>query len=142
MVSVALEGLDPESAICALEGVQLKVGKCCAPGGLFVTAALSVTVPENPPDGVTVMVDESPVLKPFASVAAVPAIVYAGAAAVTKLWMVPRVVPALFCATAWKKYMVPALRVEMLALIFTPVDPEPRSCETVWLAPLSVLLVP
>lgn len=85
MISVAVVGLDPETAISALDGVQLKVGKSSAPVGLFVTAALSATVPENPPDGVIVMVDESPLLEPFASVTAVPAIEYAGAEAVVKL---------------------------------------------------------
>ena len=101
IVSIAFPGLDPESAICALEGVQLNVGRSCALDGVLVIAALSVTVPENPPeDGVTMMVDVLPVLEPLASVTAVPLTVNPAAPPVTKLWMLPEVVATLFCANA------------------------------------------
>lgn len=100
IVRVALAAPDPEIATCALEGVQLNMGGSCAPVGRFVIAALSATVPENPPDGVTVMVDVSPLLEPLASVMAVPLIVNPAAPPITKLWMLPEVVATLFCANA------------------------------------------
>src|SRR5208282_1369775 len=54
---------------------KLKVGRSCAPLGLEVKAAFSVTVPVKPPAGVTVIVEKFPVIAPGATVTTVPVIV-------------------------------------------------------------------
>jgi len=72
-VSVA----DPASVPVTLTGVvapKLKVGKFAAPAGLAVRAALKVTLPVNPPLGVTLMVEMLPVVEPGATEIAVPLI--------------------------------------------------------------------
>lgn len=47
---------------------KLKVGMSCAPDGLEVIAAVRVTLPVNPPVGVTVMVEVLPVVAPGSTV--------------------------------------------------------------------------
>lgn len=53
---------------------KLKVGRCVAPLGFEVTAAVSDTLPVKPPAGVTVTVEVFPVLAPGAIETAVPLI--------------------------------------------------------------------
>lgn len=57
---------------------KLRVGRFCAPLGPEVTAAVSVTLPVKPLNGVTVMADVFPVVAPALTVTAVPAIVKKG----------------------------------------------------------------
>ena len=82
MVRVA----EPAAAPVIVTGLvvpKLKVGKLVAPVGLEVTAAASVTVPVNPPAGVTVMVEVFPVVAPGATETAVPAMEKLGPVTVT-----------------------------------------------------------
>ena len=54
-------------ALVTLTGLvvpKLNVGGYCAPGGLDVRVAASVTLPVKPPAGVTVIVDVFPVVAP------------------------------------------------------------------------------
>jgi hypothetical protein len=82
MVRVAV----PVAAPVMLTGVvepKLKVGGFTAPVGPEVTAAVSATLPVNPPAGVTATVEVLPVVAPAATVTAVPAIVKMGLVTVT-----------------------------------------------------------
>jgi hypothetical protein len=89
IVSVAV----PAVALVILTGVvepKLNVGGSWAPVGLDVTAAVSATLPVNPPLGVTVMVDVLPVVAPGLNVTAEPVIAtLGGIAAVTITELVP-----------------------------------------------------
>jgi hypothetical protein len=51
---------------------KLSVGASVAPVGLCVMAAVNVTLPVNPPAGVTVIVEAFPVVTPGASETFVP----------------------------------------------------------------------
>ena len=51
---------------------KLKVGSSEAPAGVLVSAAVRVTLPVNPPAGVTVIVEVFPVVAPGGTVRAVP----------------------------------------------------------------------
>jgi hypothetical protein len=51
------------------------VGKVVAPAGLDVTVAFSTTLPVNPPNGVTVIVDRFPEVAPRGKVSGAPEIV-------------------------------------------------------------------
>jgi hypothetical protein len=82
MVRVAV----PVAAPAMLTGLvepKLRVGAYCALAGLEVTAAVSVTLPVKPPEGVTVMLEVFPVVAPAATVTAVPVTVPAGVALFT-----------------------------------------------------------
>ena len=46
-------------------GIQVKVGRFCAPVGLLVTAALNATVPVKPGEGATVTIAVLPELAPW-----------------------------------------------------------------------------
>jgi hypothetical protein len=75
MVRVAV----PAAAPVMLTGLvppKLRVGTLCAPPGLEVRAAVSATLPVNPPDGVTVIVDIA--IGPGVTVTGVPVTVKAG----------------------------------------------------------------
>jgi hypothetical protein len=77
MVSVAVP-----AAPVILTGVvvpKLRVGGATAPVGLDVTAAVSATLPVNPPAGVKVIVEVFPVVAPGATVTAAPLTVKLGA---------------------------------------------------------------
>jgi len=77
MVSVAV----PDAAPVMLTGVvepKLTVGGCTAPVGLEVMAAVSATLPVNPPEGVMVIKEVFAVVAPGAIVGAVPEMVKAG----------------------------------------------------------------
>jgi len=54
---------------------KLKVGGFTALAGLVVTAAVSATLPVNPPTGVTVIVEVFPVVEPATTVTDIPAMV-------------------------------------------------------------------
>lgn len=71
MVSVAVPAVAPV-IFTGVVAPKLKVGKSRAPEGLEVIAAVSATLPVNPPLGVTVMVEVLPVVAPGARVTAVP----------------------------------------------------------------------
>ena len=71
MVRVAAPGLVPVM-FAGLVEPKLNVGKCWAPVGVEVTAAVRATLPVKPPDGVTEMVDEFAVVAPGRTVTAVP----------------------------------------------------------------------
>ena len=71
MVSVAVPAVVPVMPTGVVEP-KLSVGRYCAPAGLEVTAAVSVTLPVKPPAGVTVIVEVFPVVAPGATVTAVP----------------------------------------------------------------------
>jgi hypothetical protein len=71
----------PAEALLMLTGLvapKLNVGGFTLPAGLEVMAAVSVTVPVSPPDGVTVMVDMFPVVAPGPTVTAEPVIAKPG----------------------------------------------------------------
>jgi hypothetical protein len=83
MVSVAV----PAAAPVMLTGVlapKLKVGAFWALLGLEVMAAVSATLPVNPPAGVMVMAEVFPVVAPAVTVTAVPAIAKVPAVTVTE----------------------------------------------------------
>jgi hypothetical protein len=82
IVSVAVPELAPVMLTGLLEP-KLNVGGYSAPAGLEVITALSVTLPVNPPTGVTVMVEVFPVFSPGETVTAVPPMVKLRAKAVT-----------------------------------------------------------
>lgn len=71
MVRVAVPGLTPVM-LTGLVEPKLKVGGYWAPDGLEVTAAVSVTLPVNPPLGVTEIVEVFPMVAPGATETAVP----------------------------------------------------------------------
>lgn len=77
MVSVAV----PALALVISTGLvvpKLKVGESCAPEGLAVIDAVSVTLPVNPPLGVTVMVEMLAVVAPGFRATAEPVTVKPG----------------------------------------------------------------
>ena len=79
MVRVAV----PPAALVMVTGLvepKPRVGRYCAPVGLEVIAAVKTTLPVKPPDGVTVIVEVFPVIAPWATVTAVPAMVNVGTA--------------------------------------------------------------
>ena len=78
MVNVAVPALKPVMFTGVVEP-KLNVGAFTAPLGSEVSAAVSATLPVNPPVGVTVMVDVFPVVAPAATVTGVPVIVKPGA---------------------------------------------------------------
>lgn len=83
MVRVAVAALEPVM-LTVFVGPKLKVGGSWAPAGPEVTAAVRVTVPVKPPEGVTVTVETFPVVAPAVSVTGVPSVVNeAGVTAVT-----------------------------------------------------------
>ena len=70
IVSVAV----PAAVPAILTGVvepKLKMGGCTAPDGLDAIAAVSATLPVNPPAGVNVIVEVFPVVAPGATATAV-----------------------------------------------------------------------
>ena len=70
----------PAEALVMLTGVvepKLREGRDLAPAGLDVMAAVSPTLPMNPPLGVMVFVEVFPVAAPGATVTAVPLMVKA-----------------------------------------------------------------
>ena len=72
MVSVAV----PAVALVMLTGLvdpKLSVGGSMAPVGLVASTAVRVTLPVNPPAGVSVMEEVLPVVAPGATETAVPA---------------------------------------------------------------------
>jgi hypothetical protein len=71
IVSVAVAAATPFTTTGVVVP-KLKVGAYCAPLGLDVTAAVSATLPVNPPSGVTVIVELFPVVAPGAIVTAGP----------------------------------------------------------------------
>ncbi len=75
-VAVAAEPL----TVTAL-GLKLNVGRSCAPAGLEVTAAVSVTLPVKPPIGVTIIVEVLPAVAPGLTDTAVPLTVKPGVCA-------------------------------------------------------------
>jgi hypothetical protein len=82
MVSVAV----PAAAPVMPTGVvvpKLNVGGMTAFAGLAVTAAVSATLPVNPPPGVTLIVEVFPVVAPGSTVTAVPVIAKLGLVTVT-----------------------------------------------------------
>jgi hypothetical protein len=82
-VSVAVSAEAPVILTGVVE-LKLNVGGSWAPVGLDVTAAVSATLPVNPPLGVTVMVDVLPLVAPGLTVTAEPVIAkLGGTAAVT-----------------------------------------------------------
>ncbi len=81
MVRVAVPALIPV-ILTGLVVLKLKVGRCCAPAELAVTAAVSTTLPVKPPLGVTVIVELFPVVAPGATETAVPLTVKLGFIAV------------------------------------------------------------
>ena len=82
-VSVAVSAVAPVILTGVVE-LKLNVGGSWAPVGLDVTAAVSATLPVNPPLGVTVMVDVLPLVAPGLTVTAEPVIAkLGGTAAVT-----------------------------------------------------------
>jgi hypothetical protein len=70
-VSVAVAAVAPVIATGVVEP-KLTVGGYCAPVGLEVIAAVSATLPVNPPVGVRVIVEVFPVVAPGATVTAGP----------------------------------------------------------------------
>jgi hypothetical protein len=62
---------------------KLKVGGLTAPAGPEVMAAVSATLPVNPPAGVNVIVEVFPTVAPGATETAVPVIVKVGLVTVT-----------------------------------------------------------
>jgi hypothetical protein len=67
IVSVAVPG----TALVMFTGLvepKLKLGGYWSPGGLNARAAVSATLPVNPPAGLMVMIDVFPVVAPGASV--------------------------------------------------------------------------
>lgn len=81
MVSVAVAALAPEM-LTGLLDPKLKLGGYWAPLGLDVIAALRVTLPVKPPEGVTVIVEVFPVVAPGATVTLAPLIENPGLTAV------------------------------------------------------------
>lgn len=82
-VRVAVPAVVPEMLTGVVEP-KLKVGGYCAPVGLEVIEAVSVTLPVKPPAGVTVIVEVFPMVAPGETVTAVPLTVKLGlTAAVT-----------------------------------------------------------
>jgi hypothetical protein len=89
IVSVAVPALAPviETGVVV---PNENVGRSAAPVGLEVRAAVSATLPVNPPLGVTVIVEVFPVAAPGARVSAVPTIAkLGGGGAVTVTGSVP-----------------------------------------------------
>lgn len=83
MVSFAVAALGPVMLTVFAEP-KLKVGAFWAPAGLEVIAAVRVTLPVKPPEGVRVIMETFPVVAPAAKVTDVPATVNeAGMTAVT-----------------------------------------------------------
>jgi hypothetical protein len=72
-VSVAVAALSPVMLTGLLEP-KLKTGEYSAPEGLEVIAAVSATLPLNPPVGITVMVEVFPVVAPGETVTVAPLI--------------------------------------------------------------------
>lgn len=66
IVRVAVTGVVPVTITVGVEP-KLKVGGSTAPAGLEVSAATKLTVPVNPPAGVTVIVNVLPVVPPGAA---------------------------------------------------------------------------
>ena len=77
IVSVAVPAPVPEMATGLVEP-KLRVGRSCAPAGLEVTAAVSATLPVNPPAGLTVIVEVFPEVAPAFTVTAVPRMLIPG----------------------------------------------------------------
>jgi hypothetical protein len=80
MVSVAVPGFEPHR-VTGEPDPKLRVGGYCAPAGLAVMAAVRATVPTKPLVGVTVTVEEFPLVAPFDKerfVAAIPKLALAG----------------------------------------------------------------
>ena len=63
---------------------KLKMGGYSAPAGLLVTAAVSVTLPVKPPDGVIEIVDVLPEVAPGETETAVPVTVKLGTGAAVR----------------------------------------------------------
>jgi hypothetical protein len=70
MVRVAVPAAEPV-ILTGVVAPKLKVGGCTAPDGLDVMAAVSATLPTNPPAGVKVIVEVFPVVAPGATATAV-----------------------------------------------------------------------
>ena len=71
IVSVAVPAVVPV-ILTGLVEPKLNVGRSWAPVGVEVTAAVITTLPVNPPEGVTVIVEVFPVVAPGKTVTAVP----------------------------------------------------------------------
>jgi hypothetical protein len=82
MMSVAV-ALPVPKRITGLVPPKLKVGRSCAPAGLDVMAAVSATLPENPPEGMTVMMVLVPVVAPGWTATLGPETVKSGTVTVT-----------------------------------------------------------
>ena len=81
IVRVAVPAVVPEMLTGVVEP-KLTVGGYWAPAGLEVRVAVSVTLPMNPPDGVTVTVDVFDVVAPGVTLTAVPPMVKLGFTAI------------------------------------------------------------
>ena len=93
MVSVAVLDAVP-LMVTELVAPELKVGASCAPEGLELMDAVSVTLPVKPPAGVTVTVEEFPLVAPGEMVTDVAEIVNVGGGGVETV-TVPEPVPLL-----------------------------------------------
>src|ERR1035438_6454612 len=86
MVRVAVPGV----TFTTPAETKLNVGRSCAPAGLDMMAAVSVTLPVKPSTDVTVMVEEFPVVAPGLTDTGVPISVKVGvSAAVTVTELTP-----------------------------------------------------
>jgi hypothetical protein len=82
IVSVAVPAVAPVMFTGVVDP-KLNVGGSVPPPGPDVTAAVSATLPVNPPAGVTLIVEVFPLVAPGATVTAVPKIAKLGDSAVS-----------------------------------------------------------